>query len=127
MTPMADHRKRAFAPYFRRLADLMALRDWTILVSDDPPSTDGLASVAPTFGRKLATIRLSEPFLAGTPEEQRHVCVHELIHCHLDPAWEIATDAMPGAVEPAFRRMAEYATDGLAEALARHLPLPDAT
>jgi hypothetical protein len=121
---VTDPRKQAFAPYLRTLADLMGLKDWQFTIADGPAGETALASVKPWYGRKGATIWLSESFLNNAPEEQRYVVTHELIHCHTEAGWEIADDAMPDEAKAAFKRMMEYAVDGIATALAAHLPLP---
>lgn len=123
---MTDPRRQRFAPYLRLLADLMGLRDWTIeLVHESPCEGDALASVVCVYGRRLARICVSDQFLDRSPEGQRYVCAHELVHCHMDAAWMIAIDSLDHAVHAAFRRMAEHGIDSIAEAWSVHLPLPD--
>lgn len=123
---MTDPRRQSFTPYLRRLADTLALKDWTVILKDEAPSDpDALASIVTTYGRKRATIRLGDAFLDETPESQRATLVHELIHCHLDSAWEIAYQALPSDVKPVFRRMGEIAVDGLADGVASLFPLSD--
>ena len=117
--------RRDFAPYFRRLADLLALKDWRIDVLDEPPSSaDSHANVHCVYGRKWARVRLSEGFLRDTGGEQRHTACHELIHCHYAMADGIAEDGLDAKQQDAFRRALEYATDGLADAIAPLMPLP---
>jgi len=124
---MTDPRKQRFAPYLRRLADLLALKDWRVEIDDDGPDAPAaVASICWTYGRKLATVYLSAAFLDHDPEEQRHTLAHELIHCQLGPAWDIAVEGLDSGQASAFCRMAEYAIDGLADAIAPLLPLPDA-
>lgn len=122
---MSDPSRQRFAPYLSDLADRMRLKDWKIILSDDPPDKDEAAAmVNPVYGRKVASVRLSQHFLDSDSEAQRHYLVHELLHCHLEPAWMIAMDAIPHAVEAPFTRMAEYAVDGIADVLAPLMPLP---
>lgn len=123
---MTDPRKQAFAPYARCLADLLALKDWLVKVNEEPPSDGADATMWLAVKRKRAEVCLSEAFLDMTPEEQRQRIVHELIHCHLEPAWEIAAESLPAEALPGFARMMEYAIDGLADGIAPHLPPPDA-
>ena len=116
-------RRQRWAPYVRRLADLLCLRDWRIEVYEDSPS-DGsaVASCQPVTGRKYAVIRLSESFLTDPKADQRHTLTHELLHCHLGPMTRLleANEAMPPAVQLAL----EYCVDGLADAIAPLLPEP---
>lgn len=121
---MTDPRRQVFAAYLRALADALRLRDWTIRLSDEPAGPGDSADVACPYGRKLATVRLGESFLDDAPEEQRHTLTHELIHCHLMPAWEVACEGLEPAAVAVFRRLAEYGVDGLADAVAPLMPLP---
>lgn len=125
---MTDPRKQKFAPYIRRLADMIALKDWAIYVLDEPPEDTGAnADVTIIGGRKLANIRLSEFFLDGTPESQRATLVHELVHCHLDTPAMLACDVMPKDAEAGFIRTFEIGVDGLTDGFAHLLPLPEPT
>lgn len=121
---MTDPRRQRFAPYLRHLADMMGLRDWRVEIEDDDPGEDHLASVCCVYGQRQAIVRLGDRFLDKPPDRQRWCLVHELNHCHLEPAWQIAEDGMPESTRPAFRRIAEYANDAIAEAWAVHLPMP---
>ena len=119
-------RRQRWAPYVRRLADIMHLRDWRIEVSEESPTgTDSLASCQPINGRKYAILRISESFLTDTQLEQRHTLIHELLHCQLGPLHRLleANDAMPPSVLLAL----EYVVDGLADAIAPLLPEPPAS
>ena len=45
--PQQLTRRQRWAPYVRRLADLLRLRDWRIEIYEDPPSgADAIASCA---------------------------------------------------------------------------------
>ncbi len=114
-----------FQPYFRAIADLLALKDWTIIVKDESPDDgDANATVNITYGRKRAIIRLSENFLKDDESDQRHTAVHELIHCHLDTHGRLAENAV--ADTKPYRLLLEIAVDGLTDAVAPFLPLPSA-
>lgn len=119
-------RRQRWAPYIRRLADLLCLRDWRIEVYEDAPSDGGaIASCDPISGRKYAVIRLSESFLTDGKTEQRHTLTHELLHCHLGPMTRLlqAGEVMAPSVQLAM----EYCVDGLADAIAPLLPEPPAS
>lgn len=122
---MTDPRRQRFAPYLRRLADLLALKDWHVEISDEEADDGAAATVRWAFGRKQATVWLGAGFLDDSPEEQRHTLAHELIHLHFGPPYDIAVEGLPDGSASAFRRMAEYAVDGMADAIAPLLPLPD--
>lgn len=117
--------------YVNHLAQLVELRDWKITLDPGPPPRPGVAgSIEPTFGRKCARMWLSPEWPKWTEEEKRHVIVHELLHCHLEHAKEqVRCDLenhLPNSADNIFwlsyKRSMEYGVDGIATALARHLP-----
>lgn len=116
---------RSWGPYFRCIADLLWLRDWTITVAGTPPEdNDAYACVECLEGRRQAIISLSDRFLDSlTEEEQRQVAAHELTHCHLDAAAVLAHKYM-GEHYKAFLLALEYGVDAIADAFAGRLPLP---
>lgn len=123
---MTDPRRQRFAPYVRRLADMLAFKDWQVEIADDEPSNpDAYASVEPLAGRKVAVIRLGCRFLDLSPEGQRHTMAHELVHLHVEPFYRIGLNAVPKDVESPFHVAMEYAVDGIADGIAPLLPLPD--
>ena len=115
------------------MADEMELRDWTIVLSDKPAPEDALGYVKVTYGRKLATIDLTPDFRDCDLEEQRHTVVHELVHCHLEPATNMVLNDLEEPLGKqadqifweGFKRQNEYAVDALASAIAKHMPLID--
>lgn len=129
--------RKALGEYVRDTADKLELRDWTFNVEHAAlPSEDGLSTLADvtcTDGRKLATVRVCENFRERDPEEQRHVIVHELVHCHLTQLQDQCESDLHSLIgrpadtvfELSFRRNLEYAVDALASALAKHQPLID--
>jgi hypothetical protein len=120
---LTDPRKQRFSAYLRRLADALKLSDWRVEIDDRPPDSGrATAEVECVYGRRYAVVRLSERFLEQPPDEQRNSLVHELIHCHLNPAAAMALDEMGDGGAGHFRRMLEYAVDGLADAIAPHMP-----
>jgi hypothetical protein len=124
--PQQLTRRQRWAPYVRKVADILRLRDWRLDVAEDAPSDpSAIASCAPVEGRKYAILRLGESFLTDGPIEQRHTIVHELLHCHLGPMIRMieAHDGLP----PAAKLAMEYCVDGLADAIAPLLPEPPAS
>lgn len=124
---MTDPRRQAFAPYLRCLADRMELRDWTVSIADAPPDDPALmAQCFATFGRRRATVAVSDEFLDDDGPAQRQTLVHELIHCHFRPMEQLLADMLrdhPAA--SAYVQFLEYGIDAVADAMAGHLPLPD--
>lgn len=129
---LTDEQAHELDGYLRELADILHLRDWKVLLGDGPPpESDVEAYVRCTYGRKLARVFVASDWLRFTGEQQRHSLVHELIHIHLQPiTWAhdnaadvvgvVAWKILDGAHEDAI----EYATDGLADAIAPLMPLP---
>ena len=118
-------RRAKWLPYVRRLADILALKDWRIDVLDELPSGDGaFASIYPIVGRKWANLRMSEEFLVAPKLDQRQTIAHELVHCHFAPLLRLleARDQY----DDAMRHALEYGVDGLADGIAPLLPLPPA-
>jgi hypothetical protein len=122
---MTDPRKRRFSTYFRALADLMSLRDWTVGVEDAPPDPDHLAEVDCRYGRRIAWFRLSEAYLDSAPERQRQTAAHELMHLHFEPMRRLLLGLLDDTIWKAVDLPFEYGIDAAAEAIAAHLPLPD--
>jgi hypothetical protein len=114
-----------FVVYFRALADLMGLRDWTVCVGDDPPDNPHhMANADCAICRKFVTFSLSEKFLSGTEDEQRATACHELIHAHLAPMHNYLYKTLTDNEWEAYQIAMEYAVDGIAQSWASHLPPP---
>lgn len=130
---MTDGQRDSLGEYIRRIADEMALRDWTFSVLSEPAEADESAHIDITYGRKHALIRVAHDFVEFRPAAQRHSIVHELVHCHLEPACSIFQNEVQDALGFAsgsllwagFKRNVEYGVDGLADAIAPLLPLWD--
>lgn len=85
--------------YVRLVADALGLTDWTIRVErrDDEECT---AECAAIYGRRYATIRFDSEFFAVSPEEQRVIVIHELLHCHHAPVDELIHHVLPTVMAP---------------------------
>lgn len=128
----SKQKRRRLGEYVRWVADAIELRDWTFTINrallvDD----DALAKITCTYGRKLARIELTIHFWRAEPDEQRHIVCHELIHAHLQPtSWNLNNIADHvsrrefAMLEDGHKDAIEFATDALAAALAKHMPLP---
>jgi hypothetical protein len=124
--------QKRLGTYARWIANEIELRDWTIVISDDPPSNpDHIACMNCVYGRKRANIHVAADFWTTTPEDQRQAICHELVHIFLKPLefnlnnveQPLGTTAFH-LLSEAHRDLAEYAVDALADAIAKHLPLP---
>lgn len=129
---MNQQRIAKIQAYVDQLRPILRLADWEIVVSDDRPDDENaLAEIQITYGRKNARLGLKADWDERSLESQRHTLVHELIHCHLDPIRIAFTnhhrrfddmgwaEARAGMIDEM-----EWATDGLADALAPLVPLP---
>lgn len=124
----------ALGLYVRRAADRLELRDWTFLLSPDPPDAEGdddvRASVLPLATRQIATIKVCDAF-DELPERQARVAIaHELAHCHTNRIVQCAEASLKDELAGAARHVLwenmnlaeERAVDALSEALAQLLP-----
>lgn len=101
---MKKRERKALCAYLRFVANEMELRDWTFNVQYRCDSEDAYATVHPIDGRKRATIKFEEDFRRSDFES------------HLgSPADSLMFRAAS--------RNLEYGVDGLAHAIAKHLPL----
>lgn len=124
--------QRKLATYVRQIADALKLRDWQIIVANEPiPSTSGtLASCSTAYGRRCATISFHVTFAALSPEIIRETVVHELLHCYLNShtslygVRDLIGESAWTVLAAAVHRETEYATDAIASAIAGFFPLP---
>jgi hypothetical protein len=132
---MNDAQHEATTNYLRRLADLMTLRDWEILLLRELPNNDSSwAEIEVCRTHDTAWVKVSWPefYLVRTPEQQRETLVHELIHIHLDRPDAIMCDLTAMFPENTANQFAkdqhknaiEFSTHRLTRALAPFLPLP---
>jgi hypothetical protein len=119
-----EARISALAPYVRRLADLLELRDWHLELKYSPPEDSSQATIFLTNGRKRADLHLCYEFFDMTPEEQRQCLCHELVHCHFGAVGFMVEEENDAKTYRAFVRLLEYGIDAMADAIAPHMPLP---
>lgn len=135
---MRKRDRRALEEYVRWIANEIELRDWTIIVDiaavASPERADGQewgATSQSIPGRKACTLTFPTEFRDRRLEEVRSTVVHELVHAHHAPMWEmVRIDLAPSLVQPTYdmfccgyERWMEFAVDAVADALAKHLPL----
>lgn len=117
--------RKDWTPYFRVIADRLALKDWQVTIKDEAPADcDHVASVATTEGRKVAGVWLSEEFLKRDGDYQRHTVVHELIHLHHAYVDHLGLRHVGDKQRELIKAGLEYMVDGLADAISPMLPLP---
>lgn len=127
-----DGDREQITPYFRQLADLMGLKDWTFALDKEPPeSKTAFAAIHCWYGQRHAQVRVSESWATLTPEMFRKTMTHEAIHCHTttlempmanirNHIGEMLYQAVSGTYDDAL----EYAVDAMAVAWSVWLPLP---
>jgi hypothetical protein len=127
--------------YIERLCEEMGLYPYHVLVSrHHPPAADHLsdcdvnAQVDYTFKSRSLLLYLGDPFYEKTPDMQRHILVHELLHVlECDRmACAAAVEEMPGVSASSYAawfamydRARELHTDHLAFLLAPRYAPPD--
>ncbi|HVZ41367.1 MAG TPA: hypothetical protein VHI13_18955 [Candidatus Kapabacteria bacterium] len=75
--------------YMLTLARALDLGSWDITLDHHPSSTNTLGQNKTIHGKRNATIYLHGDWRTDTPAELRSMLVHELLHCHFEPAWDI--------------------------------------
>ena len=123
--------------YVNSMKKMLHLSDWTIVMQNEPCSSDCLAETDVITGQHLAKMYLSKTYTKDTPENLRATIIHELLHCHLSPISELSEEILkPLADELGGSRVIksaingiEYETersiDGISEAIAPFFPLPN--
>lgn len=128
---MTKRDRKALGRYIRWVADAMELRDWHFSLDHEPCEERLVGSCVCTNGARHATIAVSGNFREIDPEEQRETIVHELVHVHWETCWKMVQSDLGDALgkpvyyvfADSFRRGMEYGVDGLAKAIAKHMPL----
>ena len=123
--------------YVILIKKMLRLSDWTIIMQNEPCSSDCLAETDVITGQHLAKMYLSKAYTKDTPENLRATIIHELLHCHLSPISELSEEILkPLADELGGSRVIksaingiEYETersiDAISEAIAIYFPLPN--
>lgn len=125
-------RRKAVSEYVYSLARILRLADWEYEIPSEPCEDGSCATIDCVFGQKRAVLHLAADFFTHDGPWQRQTLVHELVHCHLAQSrWliykaadEILSKAAAAALFLGFDQNLEYATDGLADAIAPLVPLP---
>lgn len=132
---MTPRQRRSLARYIRAAADVLGLKDWNIVLLDEPcDDPDHAAQVASIYERRIAHIRVAAEFAEMASGEQRHVIAHELAHVHMDADFNYLMELLPAMVgaaawmpiEATIRLLHEQGIDGVAIGMEARLPLWDA-
>ena len=138
--PVQKNKKKHMEAWMLRyvilIKKMLRLSDWTIIMQNEPCSSDCLAETDVITGQHLAKMYLSKTYTKDTPENLRATIIHELLHCHLSPISELSEEILkPLADELGGSRVIksaingiEYETersiDAISEAIAPYFPLP---
>ena len=125
--------RRSFLKYLNEVSRDFGLKDWEMFahLEEAPPTEDAIAATTCIEKRKIAHILFSEAYFKATPEEQRHVLLHELLHIHLWEAHQFPDEALSDHLGSqgldifgtAFNGLMEHAVDAIAGAIADRYPL----
>ena len=117
------------------VADLQAALNvsyWKITVARDASDVEAWADINPHAQAETAELRVSHDFWKQTPELQREVLVHEMMHvvnARLDQTIEALEEAFGkiawAIFEPQYEDATERVVDHLAKVIAPGLPLPE--
>jgi hypothetical protein len=109
----------------------LGLTQWEITVSEDAAAEDAWADIEVHSTDPRATIRIGAGLEGQTPERQRLVLTHEMVHVFLHPLdrYTASLETSQGAVwhgawYPGYEDHLEQATERIARAIAPHLPTP---
>lgn len=108
---------------------VLGLLEWTITVSRDASDVEAWADIAPHSQAATAELRLSADFWRQTPEKQREILSHEMVHlitCRADQTVEALEDALGSLAwatfEPQYENAAERSVDRLCRIILPLLP-----
>jgi hypothetical protein len=109
----------------------LGLGQWEITVAEEAAAEDAWADVEPHAYDPRATMRIGSGLEAQTPERQRLILTHELVHLFLQPLdrYTASMESTHGSVwygawYPGYDDHLEQATERIAKSIAPHLPLP---
>ena len=118
--------------YIAELQAALNVANWKVTIARDASDVEAWADINPHEQNATAELRISHDFWRQTPEMQREVLIHEILHlvtARLDQTVEALEDAMGKVLWAVFDRQYENATeravDHLAKVIAPSIPLPD--
>ena len=117
--------------YVAELQAALNVSYWKITVARDASDVEAWADINPHAQAETAELRVSHDFWKQTPELQREVLVHEMMHvvnARLDQTIEALEEAFGkiawAIFEPQYVNATERVVDHIAKLLAPNLPLP---
>lgn len=108
------------------------LSHWTVNVAEDASDVDAWADIEAHQQNQTAELRVSHDFWRQSPERQRVILTHELVHlitCRHDQVVESLAEPLGkiawAVFEPQHDDAAERAVEAIAQIIAPTLDLPD--
>lgn len=126
MRDFADEQKQHLTGLIAKWRQKLRLQHWDITVEwdEEPRTGDCILEVSPYTDIHEAIVRIGSFFDDIDPPMQESAVVHELIHCHAQPAWDVVEQVLEELGSQArahmtevLRQRFEVMVDALAKAL----------
>lgn len=124
---------QGIADYMLLVRNHLGLHAWHLYIANKPCAKKYQASIAPTYGRKYATIYFSRNWPDVDVVEQKQTIVHELLHLlfidvqsAVDRVSKLVDRKTFSVIWDNHTEALEYAIDALSELIAAQLPDPPA-
>ena len=121
----------ALEAYVAELQEALGITVWKITVVREASDVEAWADINPHEQAESAELRVSYDFWKQTPEHQREILAHEMLHivtARLDQTVESIEEAFGKVIwaiyEPLFEDATERVVDHLAKVIAPLVPLP---
>ena len=121
----------ALEAYVAELQEALGITIWKITVIREASDVEAWADINPHEQAESAELRVSYDFWKQTPDHQREILIHEMLHivtARLDQTVESIEEAFGKVIwaiyEPLFEDATERVVDHLAKVLAPNIPLP---
>ena len=118
--------------YVANLQAALNVATWKITITREASDVEAWADINAHEQNETAELRVSHDFWRQTPELQREVLTHEILHlvtARLDQTVEALEDAFGKILwalfEPQYENATERTVDHLAKVIAPTLPLPN--
>lgn len=131
MAPQKQSKWQALEEYVADLQRALNAAEWRVSIAQEASDVEAWADINPSEVAKTAELRVSHDFWAQSPERQREVLTHEVLHlitARLDATVEALEEPLGKVAWSVFERQYEMQTerlvDHLAILLAPSIPLP---
>lgn len=131
MAPQKQSKWQALEEYVADLQRALNAAEWRVTIAQEASDVEAWADINPSEVAKTAELRVSHDFWVQSPERQREVLTHEVLHlitARLDATVEALEEPLGKVAWSVFDRQYEMQTerlvDHLAILLAPSIPLP---